>query len=310
MNLFLFSLTFFIATLSCPAFSQGEDSATVASQNPSPMVDYARRHIRISPKHFSGMATEVKNVLSRPVELYIPRRSTTVYRIDLLIHFHGVPYLVNYAAENYRKPLIACSVNIGEGSAIYAREFKDTARFSQLIDSIRVVAGRMTHHRVIIKHIILSGFSAGYGAIRQIISCNHNFKMVDAVLLLDGIHASYVPDKRVLSRGGKIDSTELSPFLSFARACSQHSSKKEFLITHSEIFPGTFVSTTEATDYILRCLGIKRKAVLQWGPLGMQMISFARRNHFEVLGFAGNSAPDHIDHLHALYYFLNVLSRL
>ena len=86
--------------------------------------------------------------------------------------------------------------------------------------------------------------------------------------------------------------------------------EKQFLITHSEIFPGTFVSTTEATDFVLQNLGMRREAVLRWGPLGMQQLSAARQHHFAVLGFAGNTAPDHVDHFHALDYFLNKLKKL
>ena len=36
------------------------------------------------------------------------------------------------------------------------------------------------------------------------------------------------------------------------------------------------------------------------GPQKMQQLSEAKSGQFRVLGFAGNTAPDHIDHLHAL----------
>jgi hypothetical protein len=32
----------------------------------------------------------------------------------------------------------------------------------------------------------------------------------------------------------------------------------------------------------------------------MQQLSAVRAGGFELLGFAGNTAPDHIDHLHAM----------
>ena len=51
---------------------------------------------------------------------------------------------------------------------------------------------------------------------------------------------------------------------------------------------------------LLRALGLRRTPVLRWGPRGMQQLSETRAGRFELLGFAGNSAPDHIDHLHAL----------
>jgi hypothetical protein len=36
----------------------------------------------------------------------------------------------------------------------------------------------------------------------------------------------------------------------------------------------------------------------------MQQLSEARSGRFALLGFAGNSAPDHIDHLHGMPEFL------
>ena len=47
------------------------------------------------------------------------------------------------------------------------------------------------------------------------------------------------------------------------------SGKKKFIISHSEIFPATYASTTECVDYLLNTLSLKRKAVLKKGPIGM-----------------------------------------
>lgn len=93
------------------------------------------------------------------------------------------------------------------------------------------------HHGIKLRRIILSGWSAGYGAVRQILSTSDNYNLVNAVLLQDGIHASYIPDGRPLAEGGKIDSMELQTFLKLASDASRRSSTKKFLITHSEIFP-------------------------------------------------------------------------
>ncbi len=87
-------------------------------------------------------------------------------------------------------------------------------------------------------------------------------------------------------------------FASFARAAVR--GEKRFLVAHSEIFPGTFASTTETADWLLRTLGLRRTPVLRWGPRGMQQLSEVHPGRFELLGFAGNSAPDHVDHLHAM----------
>jgi hypothetical protein len=79
------------------------------------------------------------------------------------------------------------------------------------------------------------------------------------------------------------------------------------IVTHSEIFPGTYASTTETADYILAQLGLKRRAILKWGPMGVQQLSEARAGKFLLIGYAGNSAPDHVDQLHSLPVFLKWL---
>jgi hypothetical protein len=121
---------------------------------------------------------------------------------------------------------------------------------------------------------------------------------VDGILLLDGLHTSYVDDRR-------IDPIAMQPFLDYARDAV--AGKKRFLFTHSEIFPGTFASTTETSDYLIQQLGLKRTPVVRWGPRGMQQISEVHSGGLTILGFAGNSAPDHIDQFHSMPEFLELL---
>jgi len=148
--------------------------------------------------------------------------------------------------------------------------------------------------------IYLSAFSAGYGAVRAILRTSAN--RITGILLLDGLHADYVPDRTVFSEGGALEESRLAPFVEFARMAVK--GDKRLVITHSEIFPGTFASTTETSDYIIRSLDLERTPVLEWGPGGMQLLSRTEAGRFTVLGFAGNTGPDHVDHLHGMPEFL------
>jgi hypothetical protein len=301
----------FTLTIACCATqARQEDSVKVASQNPSPMVDHTRSHQRIEQKQYPGLAFELSGVFAKSVQVFVPNKSLKKRTLDLLIHFHGAAYVTQYAATQYRGDMIGATVNIGSGSKVYNDAFVDTTRLGSLIDSMTVEAKKRLGHKIIVGRVVLSGFSAGYGAIRRIISTPANYRMVDAVLLLDGFHTSYIPERRVLAQGGRIDSTGLQPYINLGLDASSKGSKKRFLITHSEIFPGTFVSTTEATDYLIQTLGLKRTPVLKNGPLGMQQLSATKKGRFSVLGFAGNTAPDHVDHVQALYWFLNELMKL
>jgi hypothetical protein len=286
------------------------DAAKISQQRPSPMSETVRRHERIQQKEFDGLSFEIPGVLPKTVEVFIPASSAKKIEFDLLIHFLGASYVVKHAADQYKGDIVAAFVHLGAGSKINGDAFRDSTVFPRLLDSLRTNTEYRLGRIIRFKRIILSGWSAGYGAVRQILSTCDNYNRVDAVLLLDGIHASYVPEGRPLAEGGRIDSTHVEAFLKFARDASQTESRHQFLITHSEIFPGTYASTTEATDYFFQQINVKRQAVLEWGPLGMQQISSARQGYFKVLGFAGNTAPDHVDHFHALFHFLNLLAAL
>ncbi|WP_018630503.1 hypothetical protein [Niabella aurantiaca] len=279
----------------------------VPDQYPSPMQETVRLHERISFDEHRGIAYTLDSLLTKPVEVYIPERLKKARWADLLIHFHGVSYVTASAAENSKTNLIAVSVNLGSGSAAYSRPFQNDTVFKRLVtavwNSVREHLGNGMQQR----RIILSGFSAGYGAIRSILSDSADFKVVNTVLLLDGLHASYIPERKVLAQGGLIDTVSLAPFLAFARLAAEPATGRRMLFTHSEIFPGTFVSTTETAGYLLRQLGLKARPVLKKGPVGMQQISEAGQGNFQVLGFAGNSAPDHVDHFHGLPFFLRRL---
>jgi hypothetical protein len=41
--------------------------------------------------------------------------------------------------------------------------------------------------------------------------------------------------------------------------------------------------------------------------MGTQQLSEARAGNFTILGYAGNSAPDHVDQLHSLFEYLKWL---
>jgi hypothetical protein len=103
----------------------------------------------------------------------------------------------------------------------------------------------------------------------------------------------------------QLETENLQIFLQLARDAI--AGKKQVVITHSEIFPGTYASTTETADYLLAQLGLTRRAVVKWGPRQTQQLSEARRGRFLVVGYAGNSAPDHVDQLHSLPEYLKWL---
>jgi hypothetical protein len=100
--------------------------------------------------------------------------------------------------------------------------------------------------------------------------------------------------------------SDVDSFVRFAREAAG-AGKRSFVITHSEIFPGTYASTTECVDHLIGTLGLKRKPELKNGPMGMQQLSVVNVKGIHIRGYAGNTAPDHIDHLHAMSEWFKLL---
>lgn len=288
------------AALALPgaAVAQRPALPPAAGQNPSPMQETTRAHERLTERALPGTARSFTGPAGRSVAVRVPVNAPAASLLDVVIHFHGAAWLPEQAVAARDDGAVSAVVNLGAGSGAYHRAFAEPAAFDSLLAAIAREIESVTGLPKRIGRIALVGFSAGHGAIRAILLEPRHFARVDAVMLLDGMHTSYVPEGRVLADSGALDTTNLAAFAAFARAAVR--GEKRLLVTHSEIFPGTFASTTETADWLLAALGLRRAPVLQWGPRGMQQLSAVRAGGFELLGFAGNTAPDHIDHLHAM----------
>jgi hypothetical protein len=295
-------------TAMMPATLTAQNNPPAAPQNPSPMVEHSRAHERIPQRELPGIRATFNGPLDKPVHVFIPEAAKRAKTVRLVLHFHGAAFIAEHAVAQAGNNYMAAVIQLGAGNGVYDVNFSEPAAFDSLVSTVRrTIAGELARD-VAIDRIILSGFSAGHGAIRAILRDSSHFNQVDAVLLLDGFHTSYEPSGTVVAKGGTLNPVNLSEITRFAQAAS--AGDKRLVMTHSEIFPGTFASTTETANYVLEQLQLRRRPVLEWGPLGMQQTSEARRGRLLVIGFAGNSAPDHIDHFHGMYHFLRVLERL
>ncbi len=280
-------------------FSTIPSSAQQTPQNPSPITDNTRPHPRIAQVEVPGHRTELASL--KGAILFTSPKVKTNKSVPLIIHFHGAAWLMEYhIAKNFPNAALI-TVNLGSGSRVYGNPFSEAQMFQNLIDE----ASKILELKKGWSSITLVGFSAGYGAVRAILRHEANFQKVNNVLLLDGIHASYVPEGIRLADGGIIKADDLDSFIKFAREA--RAGKKNFMISHSEIFPATYASTTECVDYLLTTLALKRQAKLQKGPIGMQQLSRVDAKRFHIRGYAGNTGEDHGDQLQAMPEWLKIL---
>lgn len=255
------------------------------------MVEHTRAHPRIEKQTLAG-----KRETLELGALFIAEKLGSRKRLPLLVFFHGGSWLPEVAAT--RQGMAAITVQIGAGSGVYARAFAEPARVLTLLKEAEAKAG------VQFDPITLGGWSAGCAAIREIAKSPEAYARVSRILCIDGIHTGYAGGKSG-PQESQLELPNVAAWLPIVR--DGMAGKKRVVITHSEIFPGTFASTTETADWLLQQAGLKRRAVARWGPMGTQQLSEARRGKFLLIGFAGNSAPDHVDQLHSLPGYLKWL---
>jgi hypothetical protein len=266
-------------------------------QNPSPMVEHTRAHERLEETKLQGQRLETEWGT-----LFIPQvfldENDGESALPLLIFFHGGDWLPEVAAVKAK--ICVLRVTIKPGGPSCPESLTKEGGLRAAVAALEKAAGRK------IKGITLGGWSLGCSSVRQILADPDARKFVDRVLCIDGIHASYKNGKPG-PKESEIVTDKLAPLVEFAQAAQR--GEKRMLVVHGEIFPGTFASTTETADWLLKTLTIPRQAVLAWGPRGTQQLSEARDGQFLLCGYAGNSAPDHVDLLHSLPEYLAWLEK-
>jgi hypothetical protein len=228
--------------------------------------------------------------------LFIPDGCSSVQKpFDVVVHFHGAPTSLEPTFARSGIDGVLAILNLGLGSGKYEDAFQSAASFNELLGRIEEVVGEMCPGASTTKRVALTGWSAGYGAVWRILDRTANADRVDAVLLADGLHTGFEPDKK---RERIVNGAAMAPFTLFAdRAVS---GEKLFAITHSSIVT-PYASTTETATFLLQQEDMPRVDENSPGPRpNMMLLSSADRGHFHVRGYSGNDKPDHCDHLHAM----------
>jgi hypothetical protein len=210
-------------------------------------------------------------------------------QFDLVIHFHGHEPIRKEFVKS-AKGIVLVGIDLGIGSGAYQNAFSSPALFTNLLASIEAaVAHHAGRQSAKIRKLALSSWSAGYGAIEQILR-QPAAKKVDALILLDSLHAGYTDEQ-----AHTLKAEQLTPFIAFAKRAA---AKQTFMfMSHSSIIPPGYASTTEVAGYVVGKLGGKPKSANRQDVLGLDMIDRFDKGNFHMRGYTGNDKPDHCAHI-------------
>jgi hypothetical protein len=266
---------------------------------PDPAGTWPRDHKRIERADSPGKRAALATL--KGATLYVGPGVNLEKPAPLVVHFHGAPWIIEQHIANHLPHAALVTVQLGAGSSVYGRPFVEEKLFTELIADAERKAGARRGWST----ITLTAFSAGYGAVRSIMRHRAQFERVNGVLLLDGIHAGYEPERTPVTTGNSVLLKDLDAFIDLAREAA--SGRKYFVITHSQIHPGTYASTTQCTNQLLRDLGLGKEMSVKGGPMGMQQLTRVEKRRFRVFGYAGETAADHIDQIHAMPHWFGLL---
>lgn len=209
---------------------------------------------------------------------------------DLLAHFHG--------AEPVRKlvtplglGLVVATFDLGTLSSGYDRAFTAAGTFDAMLASIsREVSAVTNHPAARPRSIVLSSWSAGYGAVRRIVAPGRDD--VDAIVLIDSLYASFAPGAETP------DPAELAPFAALARSAARGGPL--LVVTHSSVPTYGYSSTVDTATFLLRDVGLDAGLVAPPDTDPFGLIRARERNHFFVRGYAGHDAAAHCAQLRLL----------
>jgi hypothetical protein len=227
--------------------------------------------------------------------MLIPQRRghTEDMGFDVLIHFHG--------HEPVRKTLVQVTrgisfvgIDLGILSGPYMKAFQTPGTFQVLKDSIeQALRDKTGDERAHIRNLGLSAWSAGYGAVNEILKNGDHG--VDAVVLLDGLHAGYDPTVGVApGQARPLSPANISPIIEFARQAKR--GEKVFIFTHSEIDPVSYPSTQKTANLVLEELSLSRKvAANSDGPF--PLTGRADNEGFHLWSYEGRDTKAHCQHI-------------
>jgi hypothetical protein len=237
-------------------------------------------------------------------ELLIPSESVlNSEHIKIFIHLHGKGEVVQKAFVDSKINGILITIHLGMFSSPYRIAFSDSTLLDSIIhEAINLISTnfnkKLDYEKI---RIVFTSFSAGYGGIREILKSERYYSKIDAIILLDGLHTDYVETEN----GKAVNPQQMKDFLRFARDAVKF--KREFIITHSEIIPEGYSSTTETANYLIDSTKTERIFAERLFDDGFVQKYYAFNGNFRIFGFYGNQAQDHLKHFYNIDKFLRMI---
>jgi hypothetical protein len=287
-------------TIGCASSSPSSPVAKPAAPAPPPPLPtpppMPRRNIAPPTATLPGDQIALEE-FGRKFTLYLPPawQAARARDVALTVHFHGAHWFAiqEHLRRGLTGPLLVYSP--GEGSTIYRESFADPARFPQLIARVeQELKARGAPPAARVARVDVSCYSAGYGAVRELVKQPAAMALLRRVVLLDSMYASYDAGTT------RPSAAHIDVWVPLARAAMN--GDKTFVLTHSDVQTAPrYASTAECAAALLEKLGVPKRMLSTGSLPATTDVEFplqyrADAGRFHVWGYGGADAAAHATH--------------
>ena len=220
--------------------------------------------------------------------LFIPDSWKPINRPAMTVHFHGAAWFAieEHLRRGIKEPLLA--IYLGEGSSVYQKPFEDPERWPVLLSHVLAEIGGES-----ISRVDMTSFSAGYGAVRELLKQPGPRAVINRLVLADSMYASFTSDTDHTPLSAQIE-----PYVQFAKLAME--GKKEFVVTCSQVPTETYANSAACAEELVKRLGGRFLSADRTLP-STQDKDFPLLSRFDAVGFhvwayGGTDAQAHMTH--------------
>ena len=212
----------------------------------------------------------------------------------LTMHFHTAPSFImqEHVRRGSANPL-AC-FQLGSGSAVYRRAFEEPERFDRVLNAVTETLRKHAARSINVESVELSSFSAGYGAIRELVKSTNVFRQISAVVLADSMYGALATN----TAARQVASEHIDVWVPLARAAIER--EKTFVFTYSEVPSTSYASSMECAGALAKALSLTNSTVAPDADLPFPLLRRADLGNLHLWGYVGTNAQAHLTHVRHL----------
>lgn len=255
----------------------------------------------------------------RKFTLFLPAAGRPSKDVELTLHFHSAQWhaIQEHLDRGATGPIIAFYP--GEGSSIYGKSFEDPQRLDRWKERVLVeLRNRGWPEGVRISAIDITSFSAGYGAVRQLVQQPEAFKLIRRVILADSMYGSLAvePDLGAAPPKPPTPRAPLPAHVLVWKPLAEAAirGEKTFCVTFSAVPTPTYASSSEMATALVEAVDGRLELVEPSQLPATKDPEFPLRARFDkgqfhVWGYGGEDGQAHMTHARHLADIWKALDR-